>query len=165
MIDQIKPRDMTREQMTKIADVIRGHVGTVYLYPLADPEASRYMFAISESLRAGGADPKLKLVLDEKTGLPTFPDKFEAPVSIVGVTVFEAPSTGDSGFVGTMVRAFSNAGISVIGQSMDAPPPGVETPAIFVGLKPAPFLQFPEYAMPPELERHVNENPPPWNPK
>ena len=75
MLDQLKPRDITRKQMVTIADAVRGHIGTVYLYPLADPEASRYLYAISETLKAAGADAKLMLARDEKSGLTNIPGK------------------------------------------------------------------------------------------
>jgi hypothetical protein len=162
MLDQLKPRDITRKQMATIADALRGHIGTVYLYPLADPEASRYLYAISETLKAAGADAKLMFVRDEKSGLPIYPEKFDAPVSIVGVTAYESPSAGPGGFVDTTIRAFASAGISIGGQSSETPFPNVQLPAIFIGRKLEPFGQVPAYAMRPELEEWLREHPPPW---
>jgi hypothetical protein len=165
MLDQLKPRDITRKQMATIVDAVRGHIGTVYLYPLADPEASRYLYAISETLKAAGVDAKLMLARDEKSGAPIFPDKFDVPVSIVGVTAYEFPDAGDDGFVNVLVHAFAEAGISVVGLRSEKPLPNVASPAIFIGRKPESFEQFPAYATPPELEKQLKENPPPWAPK
>jgi hypothetical protein len=162
MLDQLKPRDITRKQMATIADAIRGHIGTVYLYPLADPEAPPFMYAISETLKAAGADVKLILARDEKSGAPIFPEKFDVPVSIVGITAYESPSAGPGGFVDTIMRAFASAGISIVGHSSETPYPNVQLPAIFIGRKPEPFGQIPAYAMPPELEEWHREHPPPW---
>jgi hypothetical protein len=147
ILDQLKPRDITRKQMATIVDAIKGRFGTVYLYPLSDPDSFRYTFAVSETLKAAGIDVKLMLGRDEKSGAPIFPDKFDVPVPR-GVTAYEFPQAGENGFVNTIVLAFSRAGLSINGHWSEKPLPNVASPAIFIGRKPEPFEQFPAYATP-----------------
>jgi hypothetical protein len=172
IIDELAQRDIKREQMDVISSTIKGHIGTIYLYPLADPEASRYAFAISETLKAGGAD--VRLMLSGTREVPFFPDKFNAAVSITGVTVYE--SEGKHEIVDLLLRAFAQAGIAIIGQRSEKSlagvvdgkwlaDVGVQSPSIFVGLKPPPFSQFPSFATPPTLDEFFRNHPPPWVPK
>jgi len=168
IINQLARRDIKKEQIEAISSAIKGHIGTIYLYPLADPEASRFAFAISEALKAGGAD--VKLMLSGTRDVPVFPDKFNVAVSITGVTIHE--SDGQHETVDLLVRAFGEAGIAIQGQWTDKSLPGVvdgkwvadagvQSPAIFVGLKPPPFSQFPAYATSPALEEFSKDHPPP----
>lgn len=172
IIDELAQRDIKKEQIDTVSSVIKGHVGTIYLYPLADPEASRYAFAISETLKAGGAD--VRLILSGTKEVPVFPDKFNVAISIIGVTAFE--SNGKHETVDLLVSAFRQAGITIQGQSSEGTlsgvmngkwvaDAGVLSPAIFVGLKPPPFSQFPAYATPPTLEEFFKNHPPPWGPE
>jgi hypothetical protein len=172
IVDELAPRDINKEQMGMIASALKGHVGTIYLYPLADVEASRYMYAITETLKAAGADPKL--MISGTHDVPRFPDKFDVAVSITGVTVYE--SNGKHALVDLIVQAFLQAGIRIQGQWTEGPlagvidgkwvaDAGVQSPAIFVGLKPTPFMQFPAYATPSGLEKYQNDHPPPWQPR
>jgi hypothetical protein len=172
IIDELAQRDLKREQIEAVSSAIKGRVGTIYLYPLADPEASRFAFAISEMLKAGGAD--VKLMLSGTRDVPVFPDKFNVAVSITGVTVYE--SDGKHEAVDLLVRAFGEAGIAIQGQWSEKSLPGVvdgkwvadagvRSPAIFVGLGPPPFSQFPAYATSPALEEFRKSHPPPWSPK
>lgn len=165
ILAQLRPRDVTKPQMTAIANPIRGRFPTVYLYPLSDPNSSRYTFAIAETFKAAGTEAKLMLARDEKTGVSTFPDKFDVPVGVEGVTAYDPPSWGPDGFVDTITRAFRDAGIIVAGENTEKPFQNMLLPAIFIGRKPEPFEQFPAYAMPPELEKFLREHPPAWEPK
>lgn len=42
LVDELKPRDISKEQLATIASALKGRIGTIYLYPLGDPEASQY---------------------------------------------------------------------------------------------------------------------------
>jgi hypothetical protein len=172
IIDELAQRDLTREQVEAISSAIKGRIGTIYLYPLSDPEASRYVFAISETLKRGGVD--VKLMLSGTKDAPVFPDKFNVAVSITGVTAYE--SGGKHEIVDLLLRAFGEAGVKLQGQLSENSLPGIidgkwvedagiQSPAIFVGLRPAPFSQFPGFASPPELEEFLKNHPPPWAPK
>jgi hypothetical protein len=171
MLEQLKPRDITRKQIDAIASVIRGKIGTIYLYPLEEIEASQYAFAVSEALKAGGVN--VQLMLSTTSGVPAFPDKFNAAVSITGVTAWE--SGGNHETVDLLMRAFLLAGITIGGEYSDAmagivdgkwvADAGVKSPAIFVGLKPVPFSRFPLFATTPEMEQYFKDHPPPWEPK
>jgi hypothetical protein len=167
IIDELAQRDIKREQVEAISSAIKGKIGIIYLYPLSDPEASRYVFAISETLKRGGANPRL--ILSGTKELPVFPDKFNVAVSPIGVTVYE--SGGMHEVVDLLVRAFGEAGIKFQGQWSEKNLPGVvdgkwvedasiQSPAIFVGLRPPPFSQFPGYASPPELDEFLKNHPP-----
>jgi hypothetical protein len=112
IIDELAQRDIKREQVEAISSAIKGKIGIIYLYPLSDPEASRYVFAISETLKRGGANPRL--ILSGTKELPVFPDKFNVAVSPIGVTVYE--SGGMHEVVDLLVRAFGEAGIKFQGQ-------------------------------------------------
>jgi hypothetical protein len=172
MIDQLAQRDIKKKQMDVISSAIRGQIGAIYLYPLADPEASQYAFAISETLKAGGAD--VRLMLSGTRDVPVFADKFNVAVSIIGVTAYE--SDGSHEIVDLLIRAFATAGIAIVGQwsekslagvvdgkwVVDA---GVRSPAIFVGLKPPPFSQTPAFATPGKLDDLLKSHPSPWMPK
>jgi hypothetical protein len=172
IIDQLAQRDIKKEQIETISAAVKGRIGTIYLYPLADPEASRFAFAISEALKAGGAD--VRLMLSGTRDVPVFPDKFNVAVSITGVTIYE--SDGKHETVDLLVRAFGEAGIAIQGQWTEkslsgvvdgkwVADAGVQSPAIFVGLRPPPFSQFPAYATSPALEEFSKNHPPTWLPK
>jgi hypothetical protein len=151
--------------MATIVDAIKGRFGTVYLYPLSDPDSSRYTFAVSETLKAAGIDVKLMLGRDEKSGAALFPDKFDAPVPMEGVTAYEFPQAGESGFVYTISRAFWGAALASMDTGAKSHCKMLRRQLSLIGRKPEPFEQFPAYATPPELEKQLKENPPPWDPK
>ena len=90
-------------------------MGVIYLYPLSDPEASQYLFAIAEVLKDSGAT--VKLMLSGQPGAPVFPDKFNVAVSIFGVTAYE--SGGRHETVDLLVSAFRKAGIVIQGEWSD----------------------------------------------
>jgi len=172
IIDELAQRNLKREQIETISSAVKGRVGVIYLYPLSDPKASRYAFAISEALKAAGAD--VKLMLSGTHDAPVFPDKFNVAVSITGVTIYE--SNGKHEIVDLLVDAFRQAGVTIHGQWSDKALPGViegkwvadagvQSPAVFVGLRPPPFSQFPAYATPPDMEEFLKKHPPPWVPK
>jgi len=172
IIDELAQRDLKRDQIETISSAIKGRVGTIYLYPLSDPEASRYAFAISAALKAGGAD--VKLMLSGTRDVPVFPDKFNVAISITGVTIYQ--SDGKHEIVDLLVDAFRQAGITIQGQWSEkalagvvegkwVADAGVQSPAVFVGLRPPPFSQFPAYATPPHMEEFLKTHPPPWAPK
>lgn len=154
----LAPRDLTKDQISSIAGDIKGRIKTLYLYPLSDVEAQRYAYSIAAALKE--ADVDVKLVLTNVAGKqPVFPDKFNAAVSILGVTAYEFPDGGPDGAVRLLLNAFQKANVAVIGQWSENPMPvfidgnwstesTVKSPALFVGLKPTPFTKFPEWAMP-----------------
>ena len=170
MLDQLKPRDISKEQLATISSALKGRIETIYLYPLADPEASQYLYAIGEVLKAGGADVKLMLPGRPEAG---FPDKFNVSVSIIGVTAYE--TGGKHEIVDLLVKSFGQAGIAIMGQWSDklagindgkwVADAGVQSPAIFVGLKPIPFSRFPALSTSTELEEFFKTHPPAWEPK
>ena len=105
--------------------------------------------------------------------VPLFPDKFNVAVSITGVTAYE--SGGTHQIVDLLVDAFKKAGIELNGEWSktmagvvngkwveDA---GVQSPAIFVGLKPIPFSRFPALSTSAEMDEFFKTHPPPWEPK
>jgi hypothetical protein len=120
IIDELAQRDLTRQQVEAIASGVKGRIGMVFLYPLADPEASRYVFAISEALKRGGADPRL--VLSGTKDAPSYPDRFNVAVSITGVTIYE--SGGGHEVVDLLVRVFGESGVKIQGQWSEKPLPG-----------------------------------------
>ena len=158
IVDELAPRDLTKDQISSIAGDIKGRIKTLYLYPLSDFEAQRYAYSIAAALKE--ADVDVKLVLTNVAGKqPVFPDKFNAAVSMLGLTAYEFPSGGPDGAVTLLLNAFQKANVAIIGQWSDNPIPvfidgnwstesTVQSPALFVGLKPTPFTKFPEWAMP-----------------
>jgi hypothetical protein len=151
MRDQLKPRDISKEQIATISAAIRDRMPTIDLYTLSDVEASKYAFAISETLKAGKVD--VRLMLSGTKAVPTFPDKFNVAVAISGVTVVDSNKVT----VSLLIGAFDKAGIQVLGETVSGgvagvvdgkwvADAGVKTPAIFVGLKPVPFSRFPAFS-------------------
>ena len=81
----------------------------------------------------------------------------------MGVTAYEFPNGGQNGAVMLLVNAFQKANVEITGQWSENPLPvfidgkwslnsTVQSPAMFVGLKPMPFVRFPAWAVPSKSE-------------
>lgn len=161
MLDQLKPRDLTKTQVKEIADALRGHFKEITVARLADPDAIGFANAISEAIRQSGAAPMI--LFDNSKGPNRWLwTEWNVPASLTGVTVYASKDDMPL-FLEALMK--ENTGGLIGEYAPNEQFSQVPIPTIFVGLKPEPFWQFPSYLAPPFLENWQKEHPPPWSPK
>lgn len=153
MLDELKPRDITKEQMSSLVNNLRGQAKRVTVYTLSDTEAFFFGNALMDAFRQAGI---------EVQWMYPPPLEFRLPgIASTGITLYEYPNGGDGGEGHRLMTAMVAAGVYPMLLTPTEPIPGVPSPAMFVARKQPPFTQFPAYLKPPELEAFR----PPWDPK
>jgi hypothetical protein len=136
MLDQLKPRDLTAEQMDKFASTVRGKVREVAVFSLSDAETWLFAQALVAALQRGGVTahlmpPQLGFLAGAGAGTNV-------------LTVYEHPPAGDDGPGAALFKACCDVYASGFHTPSEASP-DIPSPALFVGMKQPPFMTTPEW--------------------
>ena len=133
MPEQFQPRDMTKEQIAKFVETIKGKVGQLSLFTVADPEASVFGIAVLDALRK--ADVSVTWYRMQSSAIPI------PGVATTGVIIYEYPRGGDECSGRTLLKAFTDMNMQSSLLSPPQPLQGVPSPSLIIALKPPEFLR------------------------
>jgi hypothetical protein len=134
MLDQLKPCDLTAQQMDKFASTVRGKVPDVTVFSLVDAETWLFARALVAALQRGGVSAHL---MPPQAGFP-------AGAGTNVLTVYEHPHAGDGGPGAALFKACCNVYVSGFYTPSEALS-DIPSPALFVGMKQLPFMTTPEW--------------------
>ena len=137
MSAQLQTRDMTKEQMAKFVEMVKGKVRQLSLFIVPDREAAFFGTTVLDALR--------------KAGVFVTWQRMEALASInpdvadIGVTIYECPRGSEEGCAGrTLLKAFSAIDVQSKLLNPAQPLQGLPSPSVIISFKPAGFLRASE---------------------
>jgi hypothetical protein len=165
MLEQLMPRSITRAQAQVLKEAVKGKTGTIYVFIHCGDEAQEFGAELETALGVAGYVAKTAIANPLGSGLSVCWDKFGGlgvPVES-GVMLLASPPAGEKPLTDALQQGLLKARINVAGATFPPSPKISLHPAIFVGLKPPPFQQFPEIFLRPG--ETLPSRPPAWNPK
>lgn len=144
MPEQFQPRDMTKEQIAKFVETIKGKVPQLSLFTVPDPEASVFGITVLDALRK--ADVPVAWYRMQSSVTPI------QGVATSGVIIYEYPRGGDECAGRTLLKAFTDMNMQSSLLSPVRPLPGVPSPSLIIALKPPEFLRPADYPVPSDTE-------------
>lgn len=152
MLDQLKPRSVTKQSLAKLKARLSGKVRRVAVYTLVDAEASTFAHQLMDALQKADVEVAWYRVSETYFNVPG--------VSLTGLTIVEAPPHGDKTEGYALFTGMIEAGYYPSLMTPPEPAPGIEPLSLFISKRETPFVDFPAYLKPPELERRR----PAWDP-
>ena len=132
MREQSQPRDMTKEQLARFVETVKGKVGQLNLLTVPDPEASIFGITVLDALRK--ADVSVNWYrMQSATPIQG--------VANTGVIVYEYPQGGDESAGRTLLKAFTEMNMQSNLLTPKQPLQGVPSPSLIIALKPPQFLR------------------------
>jgi hypothetical protein len=142
---QLQTRDITKEQMAKFVETIKGKVRQVSLFTMPDREASIFGITILDALRKAGV-----FVTWHRLQPPT---PLRAEVADTGVVIYECPEKGGDECPGrTLLKAFTDIDVQSSLLSPAQPLQGFPSPSLIVALKPPEFLRASNSPLHPDVK-------------
>jgi hypothetical protein len=134
MAAQLQTRDMTKEQMAKFVETIKGKVRQLSLFIVPDREASIFGITVLDALRKAGVFVTWHRMQSSAVLSPE--------VAETGVIIHECPGeAGDDCAGQTLSNAFSAIDIEARILNPAQPLPGFPSPSLIIALKPSGFLR------------------------
>jgi len=142
---QLRTRDMTKEQMAKFVEMIKGKVRQLSLLIVPDREASIFGITVLDALRKAGVFVTWQRM--ESLG------SINPAVADAGVTIYECAERGEEGCAGrTLLRAFSAIDVQSKLLNPAQPLQGLPSPSIVIARKPAEFLRGTDEPIPSDVK-------------
>jgi len=144
MSGQLQTRDMTKEQMAKFVETIKGKVRQLSLFTVPDREASIFGITILDALRKADVSATWYRMQSPPTS--------SQGVAHTGVIIYEYPGGGGDERVGrTLLKAFTD--IDVQSNLLNPPQPlqGFPSPSLIVAFKPPEFLRASDNPIPSDV--------------
>ena len=131
---QLRTRDMTKEEMAKFIDMIKGKVRQLSLFMVPDREASIFGVSVIDALRKAGVFVTWRRMESLGSISPAIAD--------TGVTIYECPGRDEEGCAGrTLLKAFSAIDVQSKLLNPAQPLQGLPSPSVVIARKPAEFLR------------------------
>jgi hypothetical protein len=143
MREQSQPRDMTKEQLARFVETIKGKVRQLGLFTVPDPEASVFGVTVLDAL--------LKAVVSVIWYRSPSSVTLMPGVASTGVTIYEYPRGGDEGAGPTLLKAFAEMNMQSSLLSPARPLQGVPSPSLIIALKPPEFLRPSDHPIPADM--------------
>jgi len=136
---------MTKEQLTRFVETVKGKVGQLNLFTVPDPEASAFGVTVLDALRKAGVSVNWYRM---QSATPV-----QGAIS-TGVIIYEYPQGGDECAGRTLLKAFKEMNMQSNLLTPLQPLQGVPSPSLIIALKPPEFLRASTDPLPPEIKAH-----------
>ena len=143
MREQFQPRDMTKEQLARFVETVKGKVGQLSLFTVPDPEASAFGVTVLDALRKAGVSVNWYRMPS------TTPIQGAAST---GVIIYEYPQKGDECAGRTLLNAFTDIDVQSNLLNPAQPLQGVPSPSLIIALKPPKFLRPSDDPIPSDIK-------------
>jgi len=144
---QLQSRDMTREQMVKFVEIIKGKVRQLSLLIAPDREASFFGITVLDALRRAGVFVTWHRMESIASSHPE--------IANAGVTIYECPKRDEEGCAGrTLLKAFSAMDVQSKLLNPAQPVQGLTSPSVVIGVKPAEFLRASDDPISSDVKAH-----------
>jgi hypothetical protein len=143
MSAQLQTRDMTKEQMARFIEMIKGKVRQVSLFIVPDREASLFGITVLDALRKAG----VFVTWQRMESLANLD-----PIADTGVTVYECPKGGEEGCVGPiLLKAFSAIDVQSKLLHPGQPLQSLPSPSVVISHRPTEFLRASDGPLPSDV--------------
>ena len=143
--EQFQPRDMTKDQLARFIESVKGKIVQLNLLTVPDPEASAFGVTVLDALRKAGVSVNWYRM---QSATPV-----EGAAS-TGVIVYEYPQGGDESAGRTLLKAFTEMNMQSSLLAPVQPLHGVPSPSLIIALKPPEFLRPSDHPIPPDIKPH-----------
>jgi hypothetical protein len=142
---QLQTRDMTKEQMAKFVEMVKGKVRQLSLFIVPDREASIFGITVLDALRKAGVFVTWHRMESIASSNPE--------IANAGVTIYECPKRGEEGCAGrTLLKAFSAIDVQSKLLNPAQPLQGLTSPSVVIGVNPAEFLRASDDPIPSDVK-------------
>jgi hypothetical protein len=142
---QLQTRDMTKEQMAKFVESIKGKIRQLSLFIVPDREASIFGITVLDALRRAGV-----FVTWQRMQSPAH---LSPDVADTGVIIYECPGGGGDECAGrTLLKAFSAIDVQSRLLNSAQPLQGFPSPSLVIALKPPGFLRAADEPIPSDVK-------------